>query len=589
MNSGGTAVAFLVPLICACGLPGEVGARPPEAGPPPQLSESLPTPAASPVRVLRAGTNCVVEWTYETASEYSSPFHDVRLIARVSAPGGATLDLPAYWDGGKCWSFRFSAPRPARYTFQTICSPPTDRDLHDQKGVIELTPYDGDIALLKRGALHVSADARHLEHADGTPFLWLADSWWHGMTTRLPWPEGFQRLARDRAAKGFSVIQFAIAFPCDIEPFDSRGANEYGHAWDRQFDAIEPGYFQRVDERVAFLVEQGLVPNIVGAWGYYLAWMGIDNAKRHWEYLIARYGAYPVTWTVCGEAKMPYYVKLDGRANDPQAQREGWSEVARFIQSRDPFERLVTVHPGTTLGNQVSPLADMSSLDFIMLMAGHTEDGARAESLPLLRRALAEYPDKPVLFGEIAFEGMHGGECGPKVQRYLFWTALLNGACGHSYGADAIWQFNTREASFGPSPSGITWGNWPWEDAMNWGGAEVLGVGRKLLLALPWWRLEPHPEWVKAAGTESLVTTSVAGIPGQLRVYYFPRSLPNWGSRPTVLGLEPGVTYRGTFVSPIDGRSYDIGPVAGDGQGHWAVPPGPILQDWVLLLDAREE
>jgi len=29
-----------------------------------------------------------------------------------------------------------------------------------------------------------------LEHSDGTPFLWLGDTWWMGLTTRLDWPDG---------------------------------------------------------------------------------------------------------------------------------------------------------------------------------------------------------------------------------------------------------------------------------------------------------------------------------------------------------------------------------------------------------------
>ena len=55
----------------------------------------------------------------------------------------------------------------------------------------QLTPYDGDNLLLRRGAIQVADNGRYLQHADGTPFKWLAE---------------------DRTAKGFNVIHFAAGF-----------------------------------------------------------------------------------------------------------------------------------------------------------------------------------------------------------------------------------------------------------------------------------------------------------------------------------------------------------------------------------------
>ncbi len=50
----------------------------------------------------------------------------------------------------------------------------------------------------------------------------------------------------------------------------------------------------------------GLVPDIMGLWGFHVNWLGLEKTKQHWRYLIARYGAYPVVWTLCGEADMPF-------------------------------------------------------------------------------------------------------------------------------------------------------------------------------------------------------------------------------------------------------------------------------------------
>ena len=115
-------------------------------------------------------------------------------------------------------------------------------------------------------------------------------------------PLSVRMLTHDRKVKGFNVIQFAIGFPCDIVPFDPRGQNEAGDPWSKDFGSINPAYFDLADLRIQWLVEQGMLPNTVGLWGYYLKFMGVDRIKEHWDYIIARYGAYPVTWTLCGEA-----------------------------------------------------------------------------------------------------------------------------------------------------------------------------------------------------------------------------------------------------------------------------------------------
>jgi hypothetical protein len=61
--------------------------------------------------------------------------------------------------------------------------------------------------LFKHGPIRVAADRRHFEYADGTPFFWLGDTWWMGLSHRLHFPDEFAQLAADRKAKGFNVIQ----------------------------------------------------------------------------------------------------------------------------------------------------------------------------------------------------------------------------------------------------------------------------------------------------------------------------------------------------------------------------------------------
>ena len=133
--------------------------------------------------------------------------------------------------------------------------------------------------LLRHGPVRVAAGSRHLEHADGTPFLWLADTWWMGLCRRLRWPDEFHALTADRVAKGFNVVQLVAGLYPDMEPFDERGAGDCGFPWRPDFSTIEPAYFDAADRRIAHLVANGIVPCVVGFWGYYLEVAGVAKLQ----------------------------------------------------------------------------------------------------------------------------------------------------------------------------------------------------------------------------------------------------------------------------------------------------------------------
>jgi hypothetical protein len=535
---------------------------------------------------LEVPAHRVAEWELTATRERADPFGEITVDAVLRGESGQELRLPAYWAGGRAWRFRFSAPVPGRWSYETVCSDSADAGLHGQRGTVRVVgvPEIEKNPVWRHGALRLSDDRRHFVHADGTPFFWLADSWWFGMTKRLRFPEEFALLTRDRVEKGFSVIQFAVAFPCDIAPFDARGASEAGHAWTPGFGAINPAYFDHADARVRSLLEAGLVPNLVGAWGYYLPFMGLEKMQRHWRYLIARYGAFPLVWTLAGESTLTYYVDAPGKA-DLATQVRGWTEVARQNRATDPYRRLLTVHPGPNSG-RFRPVEDMALLDFVLLQPGHSDWETLPGALEHQERARRDFPRQPSLMGEVCFEGMHGGGSGPKIQRFLFWSTVLSGAPGFSYGTDTTWQFNRRDEPFGPSPHGVTWGNIPWEEGYQFAGSKHVGLGRRILAEIDWWRLEPRPAWISPAATpKDFMKPFCAGVPGRLRVIYLPKGQPPWGGQALLKELEPDVTYQAYYVDPITGKREPSVPVVAQ-NGEWPLPYPPILQDWVMVVES---
>jgi hypothetical protein len=525
--------------------------------------------------------NEVVEFRYTSSRSYRDPFNQIEMDA-VFAAGSREWRVPAYWAGGNEWRVRFAAPAPGAYRFRTVCSDTANAGLHGRQGRIEVSAYKGGNSLLRHGPLRVAKDRRHFEHADGAPFFWLGDTWWMGFTRRLRWPQGFRALTADRVAKGFSVIQIIAGLYPDMPPFDERGANEAGFPWTKGYGRINPAYFDRADHRVQWLVRAGLVPCIVGCWGYFLPWMGVEKLKKHWRYLVARWGAHPVVWCLAGEGAMPYYLSKN-KEKDGAAQVEGWTEVARYVRQIDPYHHPVTIHPTHRARDQVK---DDRVLDFDMLQTGHGGDQSVPNTVEQVTAERRRKPAMPVLVGEVNYEGiLHGTS--DEIQRLVFWACMLSGAAGHTYGANGIWQVNTRRRPFGPSPHGGNWGNQPWEDAHRLPGSGQLGLAKRLLERCEWRRFEPHQEWVEpCAGKANYFGSYAAGIPRNVRVIYSYHPNYPWAKPAVVRHIERGVRYRAFFFDPRTGVQHPLGKVRANRGGEWPIPMQPTMQDWVLVLEA---
>ena len=84
-----------------------------------------------------------------------------------------------------------------------------------------------------RGKYHhilLSPEKTHLIYSDGTPFFYLADTWWFGMTKRLS-DIKFLKLLELRKKQGFTAIQIILGVPPEIT-IDSREAeNTAGHGF----------------------------------------------------------------------------------------------------------------------------------------------------------------------------------------------------------------------------------------------------------------------------------------------------------------------------------------------------------------------
>jgi hypothetical protein len=403
-----------------------------------------------------------------------------------------------------------------------------------------------------------------------------------GLCHRLQWPGEFQTLVTDRKTKGFNTIQIVAGLYPDMFPFDPRGANEVGYPWQTNYSRIRPEYFDAADKRLGYLVEQGLTPCIVGAWGYFMPWMGVEKMKAHWRNLVARYGAWPVVWCIAGEANLPWYL-APGFPYDDRQQVRDWTEVMKFVRVTDPYHRLITVHP-TAIKRFTARHAtdDPNLLDFDLLQTSHGQRESVALTINAVRESYSAEPRMPVIDGESCYE-MLGDNLPTKWTRRMFWLCMMNGAAGHTYGANGIWQCNRPGQPHGASPHGGSYGTIPWNDAMKLPGSRQLGLAKAFLERFPWQQFEPHSEWAAsepAHSSDVLWQPQAAGILRSLRVIYVPER-----ESIEVRQLESEGKYQASCFDPVTGEERSLGIITGDPQGVWKCsPPLAQDQDWVLVL-----
>ena len=531
----------------------------------------------------RVPQNTVLEKTFRAAARYLDPFNEVAFTVRITFPDGREQDYPGYWAGGNAFRFRFSSPAIGAYRYVTTCSNSQDAGLHQQRGAFQVVRYEGDNALFQHGSIRLAENKRHFVHQDGTPFLWLGDTWWCGLAKRLRWPDEFDLMTRDRQKKGFNVIQFTASLAPSGTYFDRKNENEKGLPWDEAANRINPAYFDAADQRVFHLVEAGLVPVVVPCWGFYILRMGTENIKKLWQYIMARWGALPAVWCLAGELSMPYYTSPTPEEDGPR-QIAAWSDVLAWLRSHNPWGHLISAHPKYAASARGEVL-DPSLLDFDMLQTGHLYLQALPRTLSLLKESRAKEPVMPVLVDEVAYEGIAETNW-EDVQRQLFWASVLSGSPGFTYGAHGITQFNSDEFPSNVQPQGLSWGEDIWQHAHQYRGSKQVGIGRKTLAKYNWPEMTPHPEWVPPAKNPTWkdFTAYAAGIPGRLRIIYYAVMSPMDVS---VLNLEPGISYDAHFVVPSTGKVLPLGKISGDASGTWTMRK-TRRHDLVLIMTAAE-
>lgn len=272
-----------------------------------------------------------IEIPAKEAAEHPNPYSSVTLRAEFRSPkGGRTKVMPAFWDGGRRFTIRFSPDHEGRWDFRIISNV---ESLDKQIGSFQAEPAKTP------GFIEVFNKRYFKYPLTNTPHYWLGDSLL-GLGS-VPW-ETFRMAADRRAEQNFTHIRASVLGSPDQASQVFKGPEE---PW------IE--YFRELDRRVAHLHGLGVVTDLVlGNSGDEIERLfpRVRLRDRYVRYVCARYAAYSVTWQVL----------LEWESHEDGARIA--SQLARSLDKYDPYS-----HPKSTGATVTSaPLAEDGWQDYII-------------------------------------------------------------------------------------------------------------------------------------------------------------------------------------------------------------------------------
>lgn len=415
-------------------------------------------------------------------------FLSVKFIGLSGKAEGYEFEVVGFWNGGNEWQVNVAFPMSGSWTY---LSKSKDPDLDGLKGMLEVGEWNEDEKKsnpTRRGPVQVKMDgirAGHIfEYNDGTPFLWIADTWWN-WTKRSIHLDTFKKLVDDRASKGFTLGQLFVA----------------GNGWSQESSLLDISYsipdmdlLNRVEQMIQYANSMGITVWIHGWWSRKDMNLSISQESiRRWiRYLVHRYAAYNVVWVIAGEYNMYNYGGFG---------LDFWKEVGQFLKDEDPYGHIISAHntPPFWGGGKDAPqwstgsvLHDERWLDYNQCQTGH---GRYANEMApsIVLDDHNRIPAKPIVVTEPWYEFVEGDPGGKDI-RFAAWSSMLSGAAGHTYGGGHVWRAHVPESPEKQS-------NWPLElsfdrNTHKYVGAVSMGILSRAFKNIEWWKMVPHPELI---------------------------------------------------------------------------------------------
>ena len=457
-------------------------------------------------------------------------------------------------------------------------------------GLVTASPWD------EHGKIVVHPENPHyLQHEDGTPFWWLGDTAWELIHRASR--EEVDLYLENRRQLGFNVIQTVVL----SEFLKRKQSNYYGAEPIADWDALQPvtldGYdfWDHLDYIVEAAAQRGLYLGLLPTWGEWVVprsghpiFNTEAEAYSYGKFLGSRYkAANNIIWILGGDRhpdERPEGVALW------RAMAEGITDGVNGENSLDGkanYRSTFMTHHSFNSSSQW--FHEDPWIDFHTWGSYHSEYND-TRSFVIARQDWALPNPKPTLNSEPCYEELPLNYAIPNngyftafdVRVAAYWS-VLSGACGHTYGANPIWQFT--DASRPESMATLS----TWHQALSFDGARHMSHLKALLESRPAQALRPAQELILSGAGRPSQSTVVLRGESHLLAY-----IPTGNQLTLSLGALSGEKIKASWFDPRTGKSTPIGVFDNQGQRSFEVP-GISEEltwlrtgrgcDWVLVLD----
>jgi hypothetical protein len=430
----------------------------------------------------------------------------------------------------------------------------------------EITANDNPFT--KHGRLRIAKSGTHLEHADGTPFFFLADTAWTGPA--LSTEEEWAHYLADRKKKGFTAIQFNCVSPWRTAPTDRAGRTSYFIQHEKLVSNED--FFKQLDARLKATNDAGLLAVPVLVWAHKKGDAGFDLAEDQITTLVKfeleRYKNSHCLFILAGDAR---YNQTDA---------EKWRRIGRAVFKDHP-DLLVTTHPtGMNFPWNGRDWEDEKWLTVLGYQSGHGDDANTVKwihSGPPAEYGKRREFTRPLINLEPPYEDHNGYQSrrphsAYNVRRAVYQSLLAAPVAGVTYGGHGVWSWHAKPGEEPTDHAGTGIAK-VWKDALALPGAEQMGHVHTFFESLPWTDLRPAPTMVaqESGKDDPLKSVSCAATPDNTHfVYYFPAGAT------ASIRLHIGDPKAVGWYNPRSGKWNDKKP-----KGLFAPPDE---EDWLMVV-----
>ncbi len=412
----------------------------------------------TPNTITNAYTWVVNELVLNSSNKYKKPLEDCELDL-ILKNGDTTLTVPGFWDGDEVWRVRFALPSAGEWTYETKCTNADDAGLNGKAGTITCTEYTGNLAIYKHGFIKTTPNVKYFTYADGTPFFYLGDTHWSLGSEPI---KKVTELVKKRVEQGFTVIQSEpLGSTFDMTDGVSKGDISGFKSYDEKFREIADKGLVHANAALFFpsYMEMfikgngGYTKNKVGQAIHKTGTMGMfdvydisDSAKaalkqisRYW---VARYGAYPVMWTLGQEVDNDFYWN-----RDEYNSHEAWSYVnnpyiymAQYFAEADAYKQPLSAHQEGVSNTNASESAFRDCAAHTWYASQWSQNYDKAIDVKAPKDYWENGQGKPVVLYEGKYCYLWTKNFGARVQG---WMAFLSGMCGYGWGGQDTWCYGS--------------------------------------------------------------------------------------------------------------------------------------------------